>query len=85
MWKLYKELKNGLIGRKTDDILLDEIISILERVDKDSFKQSIRIMYGDIKNKSSLESALMFSEGLKESGFFDFCKFVETINAKPNR
>ena len=85
IWRLYKELKNGLIGRNPNDTLLDEIISILERVDKDAFKQSIKIMYGDVKNKSSVESAIMFSRGLKESNFFDFCKFVETINAKPSR
>lgn len=85
MWKLYKELKSGLVGRKTEDTLLDEIVTILERVDKDAFKQSIKIMYGDVKNKSSIESALIFSRGLKESSFFDFCKLVETINAHPNK
>ncbi len=85
IYRLYRELKNGLVGRKTNDTLLDEIVSILERVDKDAFKQSIKIMYGDVKNKSSVESAIMFSRGLKETNFFEFCTFVESINAKPRR
>ena len=85
IYSLYRELKSGLVGRKTNDTLLDEIVSILERVDKDAFKQSIKIMYGDVKNKSSVESAIMFSRGLKETNFFEFCTLVESINAKSSR
>lgn len=61
---------------------MDEVISIMEKIDTVSFKKSLRIMYGDDFNKelTPIEYAAMFIIGLKKNKFFDFYALTETLN-----
>lgn len=78
MWILYRELKPALV-EKSSELFIDEIIRIMNSIDTDAFKQSLKIMYGDKINyleKSPLEIGIMFSEGIKQSNIFMFSEFI---------
>lgn len=83
IWRLYRTLKDGLVG-DTQKYLVDEVASIMEQIDTESFKSSLRQMYGNDfgKNKTPLDFALMFIRGLKHNSFFSFHEFIRTISGR---
>lgn len=80
MWQLYKQLKSGI---KTPQVyLLDEVLEIMEGIDTESFKTSLRILYGNRVNyleKSPVDLALMLVQGLKANQAFEFFDFIRTV------
>jgi hypothetical protein len=85
MWRLYNTIKYSI---SKEDILVDEILSMMEKIDVQDFKSALRIMYGNQVNyleKNPIEIALMFVRGLKETALFDFYEFIEVIRGDPKR
>jgi hypothetical protein len=80
MWDLYLTLKPGL--ESEEDFLVDEVMSIMEKIDTASFKTSLGIMFGrDFpKEQSPIEFALMFTNGIKETGILDFAHMIRGLN-----
>lgn len=75
MWDLYLTLKSGLDTEK--ELLIDEVIYLMERIDTLSFKKSLGIMYEDFdKELSPIEFALMFTNGIKSTGILDFAYMI---------
>lgn len=80
MWDLYLTLKPGL--DKEEAVLIDEVISIMEKIDTASFKDSLGIMFGENfpKEQSPIEFALMFTNGIKSTGILDFASMIRGLN-----
>lgn len=82
IWRLYRTLKDGLVG-DTKEYLVDEIDSILDRIDTESFKSSLRQMYGEKINyleKTPIELSLMFVRGVKQTNLLGFVDFIKALN-----
>lgn len=87
LWKLYKELKPALDG-KSSELFIDEIIRIMQSIDTDAFKLSLKIMYGDKINyleKSAMELGIMFSEGIRQSNILLFSDFIRKLPVVPSK
>lgn len=83
MWSLYTNLKSGLMGKNPKTYLLDEVLDVLEGIDTESFKVSLRILYRDKLNylkQSPIDLALLLVNGLKVNNAFDFFDFIRTIS-----
>lgn len=80
MWELYLCLRAGL--DKEEPVLMDEVISIMEKIDTASFKKSLGIMYGKDfpKDLAPIEFALMFTTGIKNTGILDFAYMIRGFN-----
>lgn len=80
MWGVYKDLQRG-VSTETNEFLIDEVITMMGRIDTESFISSLRRMYGqNIKvTVNPVEAALLFSRGLKQNQFFLFCDFLEKL------
>jgi hypothetical protein len=80
MWELYNTLKAGLDTE--EKFLVDEVISIMEKIDTVSFKHSLRIMFGENfpKDLPPIEYALMFTSGIKQTGLLDFAHMIRGLN-----
>ena len=81
-WTLYNLLKSGLKDT-VQEYLVDEILSVMEGIDTESFKQSLRIIYGDAVDygsKSPIDLALMFTQGLKKNNILNFPIFIKALS-----
>jgi hypothetical protein len=82
MWNLFQYLRLGL-SNNPDEYMIDEISNLMGRIDTESFKQSLKIMYGDDVNyleKTPIELALMFIQGIKHTSLFAFAEFVQVTS-----
>lgn len=82
MWMLYRTLKDGLVG-KQEELLMDEVGRIMSSIDTESFKSSLRQMYGDNLNyleQTPGDLALMFIRGIKNSGLLEFTDFIKAMS-----
>ncbi len=87
LWRLYKELKPALVGNSSE-LFIDEIIRIMSSIDTDSFKQALKIMYGDKINyleKTPLELGIMFSDGIRLNNILVFSEFIRKLPIVPSR
>lgn len=77
MWMLYKTLESGL--EKPKEYLIDEILTMLEKISQEDFLQSLLILYPKIvfSKLSSVEMATLFIAGLKKNDFFAFVDVVQ--------
>ena len=72
----------------SSELFIDEIIRIMQAIDTDAFKLSLKIMYGDQINyleKSPMELGIMFSEGIRQSNillFSDFIRKLPSVSSK---
>lgn len=83
IWRLYRTLRDGLVG-KQEELLMDEVGRIMSSIDTESFKSSLRQMYGDKPNyleKTPIEIAFMFSTGLARTGILEFSEFIRTLSS----
>jgi len=80
IWELYSTLKSGLDVE--ENILIDEVSMLMEKIDTVSFKNSLRIMFGENfpKDLAPIEFALMFTRGIKETGILDFAHMIRGLN-----
>lgn len=80
MWDLYLTLKSGLITE--EEVLVDEVISIMDKIDTLSFKKSLGIMFGEDfpKELSPIEFALTFTSGIKSTGILDFAYMIRGLS-----
>ena len=88
MWELHKKLERGIAGREPKTYMMDEVLGILEGIDTESFKASLRILYGNKPNyleKSPLDLVLMFIAGLKKNSAFDFFEFIRITRGYSKR
>ena len=68
--------------QNSSELFIDEIIRIMQSIDTDAFKLSLKIMYGDKINyleKSPLELGIMFSEGVRQSNILLFSDFIRKL------
>lgn len=80
MWKLYQYLKLGLDTEQ--EFLIDEISYILEHVTKEDYLLSLSLLYDDkieYAKLGSVDSIIMFMDGLESNNFFDFCTAIRGI------
>lgn len=80
MWELHKLLKDGLQDEK--NFVVDEVLHVMDKIDTESFKKSLGIMFGLSfpKDLPPIEYALMFTRGIKESGILDFASLIRGLN-----
>lgn len=81
-WEMHRLLnKNPNTTPKT--YLLDEVLDLMDRIDTESFKKSLRLFYGNkvsYLEKNPVELATMFVRGLKQSNVFEFFDFIGTLS-----
>jgi hypothetical protein len=79
MWELYRTLKDG-IGT-TQEYLIDEILSMLEKVSQEDFLRSLLILYPKIvfTEHNPVEMTTLFVVGLKHNGFFAFTDVIQGL------
>jgi len=80
MWELYNLLKDGLQEEKS--LVVDEVFHVMEKIDTESFKKALGIMFGRdfSKELSPIEFALMFTKGIKETGILDFASLMRGLD-----
>lgn len=84
IWRLYRTLKDGLVG-DTKEYLVDESMAIMERIDTESFKSSLKQMYGEKINyleKSPIDIATMFIKGIKKVQLLGFVDFIKALSVE---
>lgn len=81
--RLYKNLKSGVDQASPKTYLMDEVLDLMDGIDTESFKASLRIMYGNnvaYATLSPVDFALMFVKGLKKCNAFEFFDFMRTLS-----
>ncbi len=88
MWRLHRALKDGLVGNRFHGYMLEEVIGLMEKIDIESFKNSLKLMWGDdvdYGSKTPVDLALMFTDGLKRNNAFEFFEFVGALTVVPSK
>lgn len=76
MWRLYK-----LLGKsRGEKFLVNELLEMIKVNSPEGISAAIQTMYGDKRDKRIENVALMFIDGVKGTGFFDFQFFIGSIN-----
>jgi hypothetical protein len=80
MWELYKTLKNGIDDEQ--DLLIDAVFEMLDRVSKEDFLQALWMMYPkiDFTKHNPVEMATLFVAGLKKNNFFSFVEIIQGLS-----
>lgn len=77
MWKVYKYIEKSL-PEQDKEFLVDEVLEIFKKIDKDEFLSILILMYGVDFQKHFIpaEYGLLFIKGIKKNNLFDFIEFI---------
>ncbi len=79
--QLYLSLKDSL-PEKEEDLLIDEIEKIMNKIDSISLTNSLKLLKKDFSNKNGIEILTIFIEALKEVKFFEYLYFIQELNGR---
>jgi len=81
MWKLYNLLKSSVENREPEGLVINELFKIIEKSPPQSLLNSIYLLYGNkIKINSPIEFNQLFTQGLMQNQFLEFCAIVRGLH-----
>jgi len=81
MWRLYNLLKPAIEGREPEGLVIEELFAIIEKSSPQSLLASLHLMYDNkIKINSPIEFNQLFTQGLMQNQFLEFCAIVRGLH-----